>query len=156
MVDMGKKGKKLLNKEELLKRWVLEYTEKMRPKLLLGRFRGHEDWWQGKILNPDLAQWGGETAAARMTQYLKPQIVTVYTAKDNLETFLIENRLRKDINGDIEILGRFWKPIPAHQYEDTVHPILVYADLLATDNQRNVETAKVIYERHIVSFVREI
>jgi hypothetical protein len=155
MIDMGKKGKKLVNKEDLLKRWLLEYTEKMRPKLFLGRFRGHEDWWQGKTLNPAIAQWGGEIAAARMTQYLKPQIVTVYTTRDNLETFLIENRLQKDPNGGIEILERFWKPVQAPHYEDNVHPILVYADLLATGNQRNIETAKVIYERDIVRFVRE-
>lgn len=155
MLDMGRKGKNLINKEELLKRWVLEYTEKMRPKLLLGRFRGREDWWHQKTLNPDVAQWGGETAAAKMTQYLKPQIVTVYTTRDNFETFLIENRLQKDPNGDIEILERFWKPAQAPQYGDTVHPILVYADLLATGNQRNIETAKVIYERDIVRLVRE-
>jgi len=155
MVDMGKKGKKLINKEELLKRWVLEYTEKMRPKLLLGHFRGHEGWWQGKTVNPDVAQWGGEVAAARMTQYLKPQVVTVYTTKDNLETFLIENRLQKDPGGDIEILERFWKPVQAQQQGDTVHPLLVYADLLATGNQRNIETAKIIYEQDIVRLVRE-
>ena len=127
----------------------------MRPKLLLGHFRGREDWWQGKTLNLDIAQWGGEIAAARMTQYLKPQIVTVYTTKDNLETFLIENRLQKDPDGDIEILERFWKPEQAQQQGDTVHPLLVYADLLATGNQRNIETAKIIYEQDIVRLVRE-
>jgi hypothetical protein len=155
MIDMGKKGKKIIKKEDLLKRWVIEYAEKMRPKLFLGRFIGHEGWWQQKTLDPNVAQWGGEVAAARMTQYLKPEIVTVYTIKENLERFLIENRLTKDHNGDVEILERFWKPIQNNLYEDKVHPILVYADLLATGNQRNMETAKVIYERDIIRLIRE-
>ena len=57
--------------------------------------------------------------------------------------------------GDVEILERFWQPEEAWPYEDMVHPILVYADLIATGNQRNIETAKVIYEQYIVRLVRE-
>ena len=33
------------------------------------------------------------------------------------------------------------------KYEDLVHPILIYADLLATGNERNIETAKMIYDK---------
>jgi predicted AAA+ superfamily ATPase len=39
--------------------------------------------------------------------------------------------------------------------DEWVHPILVYADLLATGNQRNIETARMIYEQHIVRLVGE-
>ncbi|MDO9124685.1 MAG: type IV toxin-antitoxin system AbiEi family antitoxin [Deltaproteobacteria bacterium] len=31
----------------------------------------------------------------------------------------------------------------------------MYADLLATGNERNIETAKMIYDQHIVQFIRE-
>jgi len=58
-------------------------------------------------------------------------------------------------NATCEILERFWKPVEMWRYEDLVHPILVYADLLATRNQRNVETAKMIYEQHIIRLSRE-
>ena len=35
----------------------------------------------------------------------------------------------------------------------TVHPILVYADLIATGNQRNIETARILYDEHIAGRV---
>jgi hypothetical protein len=68
---------------------------------------------------------------------------------------LIKNRLKRDQTGDVEILKRFWKPAEIWKYEDLVHPILIYADLLATGNERNIETAKMIYDQHIVQLIRE-
>ena len=58
-------------------------------------------------------------------------------------------------HGNVEILKRFWLPVEPWQYEDIVHPILVYADLLATGDERNIETARMVYERHIIRLVRE-
>jgi len=106
-------------------------------------------------LDPLTAQWGGEVAAAKLTQYLAPQIVTIYTTAQQLNQLLLEFRLRKDVAGDVEILKRFWEPGKTWQYGDLVHPILVYADLMATGNQRNIETAKIIYEQHIIRLIRE-
>ena len=155
LLDMGKQGNKIIRRERLLQRWVAAYPEKLRPKLILGRFRGEQEWWQQKALDPVHAQWGGEVAAAKLTKYLKPQIVTIYTTLQKFNQLVIENRLRNDPTGDIEILERFWQPEEAWQYKDIVHPILIYADLIATGNQRNIETAKVVYEQHIVRLVRE-
>lgn len=158
LIDMGEKGLKLTRKEELLQRWVTEYPEKLRPKLLLGRFKAIQDQLdqlQKINLNPDNAQWGGEIAAAKFTKYLKPQIITIYTDPRYLNEFLAENRLRKDPEGNVEILQKFWGPFKEGRLEGTVHPVLVYADLLATGNQRNIETAKMIYEQYIVRLIRE-
>ena len=94
-------------------------------------------------------------AAAKLTQYLQPQIITIYTMPQELNQFLTENRLRKDQTGDVEILKKFWKPPEILQQEDLVHPILIYADLLVTGNERNIETAKMIYDQHIVHLFRE-
>ncbi|MDP2267724.1 MAG: type IV toxin-antitoxin system AbiEi family antitoxin [Deltaproteobacteria bacterium] len=155
LLDMGKAGLKLIQKETLLQRWMTAYPEQLRPKQLLGRYRGQQGWWEEKKLAPQKAQWGGEVAAARLTKYLQPELITIYTAPQELNKFLLENRLRKDLVGDVEILERFWQPPETLQDEDLVHPILVYADLLATGNQRNMETAKMIYEQYIVRFIRE-
>ena len=155
LLDMGKRGLRLIQKEKLLQRWGTAYPEQLRPKLTLGRFRGEHEWWREKTLDHLRAQWGGEVAAARLTQYLQPQIITIYTTPQHLNPFLAENRLRKDPTGDIEILKQFWKPPVVWKYEDLVHPILIYADLLATGNERNIETAKMIYDQHIIKFIRE-
>ncbi|MDA8238965.1 MAG: type IV toxin-antitoxin system AbiEi family antitoxin [Nitrospiraceae bacterium] len=155
LIDMGKRGLKLAQKETLLQRWVTAYPEQLRLKQLLGRYKGQHDWWQQKRLDPQKAQWGGEIAAARLTQYLKPQLITIYADAQHLNQLLLDNRLKMDNTGDVEILERFWKPAEDQQHDDLVHPVLVYADLLATGNQRNLETAKMVYEQHIVRLVRE-
>ncbi len=146
---------RLVQKEKLLERWITAYAEQLRPKLLLGRYRGTEGWWQKAQLNPEQALWGGEPAAAKMTQYLKPQEITAYVDKDNLAAVLIPNRLKKDPTGDVELVARFWQPETIAPHGDTVHPVLVYADLMATGNQRNIETARIIYDEHIVQLIRE-
>ncbi|MBN2686997.1 MAG: hypothetical protein JXR85_02365 [Deltaproteobacteria bacterium] len=152
LLNMGKKGLKMIEKEILLQRWVTAYPEQLRPKQLLGRYRGEQGWWQQKKLDPQKAQWGGEVAAARLTDYLNPEMVTLYTVPHELDQFLLENKLKKDTTGNVEILERFWQP---RQDQELVHPILVYADLVATGNQRNLETAKIIYEQYILRLVRE-
>lgn len=155
IIDMGKHGLKLTQRETLLQRWVTAYPEQLRPKQILGRYRGEPGWWQQKRLDPIRAQWGGEVAAEKMTRYLKPELITIYAAARYLNQLLLENRLKTDITGDVEILERFWKPAEEQQPEELVPLFLVYADLLATGNQRNLETAKMIYEQHIVRLIRE-
>jgi len=155
LLDMGKRGQRLLQKDKLLQRWVIAYPEQLKPKLTLGRFRGEYGWWQQKTLYPFKGQWGGEVAAAKLTQYLQPQIITIYTIRQELNQLLTDNRLRKDQTGDVEILEKFWKPPEIWKHEDLVHPILIYADLLATGNERNIETAKMIYDQHIIQLIRE-
>lgn len=155
VIDMGKRGFKLIQKQKLLDRWVTEYPEKLRPKLLLGRFRGDPNWWEQNNLNYEYAQWGGEVGATKLTQFLKPQNITVYVEQPHLDTILIKNRLKRDINGEVEILKRFWKAIGETENRDIVHPILIYADLMATANQRNIETAKMIYEQYLLRHIRE-
>ena len=153
LLYMGKRGYKLIQKEKLFHQWATAYPEQLRPKQSLGRFRGENDWWQQKKLDPLMAQWGGEVAAARLTQYLKPELITIYVTAQQLNQLLLENRLKRDLAGDVEILARFWKPGEMWKYDDLVHPILIYADLLATGNQRNIETAKMIYEQYIIRLI---
>jgi hypothetical protein len=149
VLDMGKKGKKLLNRKALFERWVAAYTDYLKPKLLLGRFRGDGDWWKEVQLDPVLAQWGGEVAAAKLTRYLKPGMVTLYVDKNRLTDLVIANRLKKDPHGNVEILERFWPPGNYFGEGETVHPILIYADLAAIGEQRTMETARMIYEHHL-------
>lgn len=149
VLNMGKQGKKLLNRKELFERWTAAYPEALKPKLLLGRFRGERYWWKEVQLDAAVAQWGGEVAAAKLTGYLKPGTVTMYTDKKQLPELVINNRLKKDHKGDVEILERFWQPDLGIDEGDTVHPFLIYADLVAQGDQRTMETARVLYEQHI-------
>lgn len=58
---------------------------------------------------------------------------------------VIACRLKKDPRGNVEILERFWPPVDGFGEGDTVHPILIYADLVAIGDQRTMETARMIH-----------
>lgn len=137
-----------IKRDALLQRWAAAYPEALRPKLLIGRYAAPApEWWRD--LNPPAygALWGGEVAAARLTGYLKPGTVTIYIG-GTPGRLLLDNRLKTDPAGDVEILQRFWR----FQVEGaTVPPLLVYADLLAIGDTRTVEAAQLVYERWLVT-----
>jgi hypothetical protein len=160
LIDLGRRGRRLVQKEDLLGRWVTAYPERLRPKKLLGTYMAAEfDWWKNAQLVSFGAHWGGEVAAAKLTEYLKPQVVTIY-AKETPGKLLLMHRLRKEPDGNVEVLKTFWNfdyrwADLDEKHRDLVHPILIYADLLATGDERNIETAEIIYEREITRFIRE-
>lgn len=144
---------KLINKEALLERWVTLYPERLKPKYLIGRYEADENQIRNLDLNYFVAKWGGEEAAARLTNYLHPLIYTIYIGKKQGE-FILRNRLRKDPKGNLILMKKFWN-FEDLEHREIVHPILVYADLLATGDPRNTETAKIIYEKEIVRYIAE-
>lgn len=156
IVDMGTRGRRLKNRKKLLDRWLVAYPEQLRPKLETGKYRAPTPyWWQMANLHNVQAYWGGEVAADRLTHYLKPQTVTIYVMEEYENKLKITNKLRKDPNGDIEILKAFWDVQGQFNRTDIVNPILVYADLIASGDPRNIETAQIIYEQHLAEHFRE-
>ena len=155
LVDMGRRGRRLVRKENLLKRWVTTYPEQLRPKQFRGRFKAvNYAWWREVDIQDFGAFWGGETAAALLTEFLKPEVATIYTKKP-IGKLILRNRLKKDPDGNVEILNVFWNFKHNRANNGLVHPILVYADLMATGDNRNIETAGLIYDAEIIKFIRE-
>lgn len=156
LIEMGTgrtRNARITNKVKLLERWVTAYTEQLRPKLFLGRYRGADGWWENANLNPDQGLWGGEVAAAHMTGYLKPEDVIVYVPNETQAKILAQFRLKKDPQGNVEFYSCFWKPETVVPHGNMVHPLLVYADLVATGDQRNLETARMVYDQYLVQFI---
>ena len=101
---------------------------------------------------------GGEVAAAYLTKYLKPKVVTIYAKEPG--RIALAHRLRKKPDGNVEILKIFWnfehlRQPTLRDYTDLVHPILIYADLMATGDARNIETAEIIYEQQLAYFIEK-
>ena len=151
MAEVGGK-RRLLQPERLLQQWVEAYARTLRPRLLIGRFHTDQLDWH-KTLDPGKYGYllGGEPAAARLTQHLRPGTITLYGPKVE-PRFLLDQRLRPDPQGKVEILRRFWK------FDDD-HPLLtplplIYADLVAIGDARCMETAKLIYGDIIARFGR--
>jgi hypothetical protein len=165
LVDMGRRGRRLVRKKKLLERWVTEYPQQLRRKNFIGRYRvADPDWWKDANLRNLQAFWGGEVAANKLTKYLKPQDITIYAIKP-VNKLILKNKMQKDPKGNIELLEVFWRTMrqqdmfrrtePYPEEPDLVHPILIYADLMATGDPRNIETAEIIYERELDRFIRE-
>ena len=152
--DGKKNNRVLIQQEKLIQEWVTNYPIKLRPKLNPRRFKANNpDWWKHLDVKNYEAQWGGEVAADKLTNYLKPNFFTLYLhgkdLKKNMNKLIVENRLVPDPNGDIELLEAFWDFDNANRLPDNVPALLVYADLIASNDPRNLETAKMTYEKLI-------
>ncbi len=74
----------MLIKRRLLERWCLEYPERLKYKMLLGRFEGQEKFYRHAHLKVNNAQWGGEVAAHKLIKYLKPEEFIIYADEEYL------------------------------------------------------------------------
>jgi hypothetical protein len=146
VIDLGKHGRRLRNGGKLLDTWAEAYAHTLRPKLLLGTYRGADRVWWGTVDARNYgAVLGGEPAAERLTQFLRPGIATFY-APQVPNRMLADFRLRADPAGDVEIRERFWPFDYDWDHPELAPPVLIYADLLATGDARCIETAKRLYE----------
>jgi len=148
----------LLERKRLIDEWATNYPIKLRPKLAIQRFTAADkNWWKDVDITAYDALWGGEIAADRYTNDLRPATVTIYIAPPartkKLGRLITEKRLRPDPKGEVEILERFWNfetQNEQNQVPDVVPPLLVYADLIATFDPRNTQVAQDVYARWII------
>ena len=159
LTQMGfvSKAKKrvLLEKETLLKRWLIAYSEVLRPKLIMKRMRPlsstfYKDWNTLDLsIISSQTQWGGEPAGCILTKNLTPANYTIYTdtSWQNIGKTL---GLIPDEEGRIEILSHF----STEASKNTVSPLLVYADLMVSGDSRNREIAKII-ENNELSYLKQ-
>lgn len=156
----GKRGtRRLFEREHLLNQWTDAYARVLRPRTLIGRhyvpsFEGWKNW----PLAECGALWGGEPAAAMLTEYLRPGELTLYAEKmpgllAARQKFIKEAGPRH--TAAVEVRKRFWNFPGDPEHLSMVPPLLVYADLLATGDARCIETAKMIYDLHLVRLFTE-
>lgn len=145
--------KTLVNTRELMEAWVTRYPDALRPKLFRNRYQADVDRLQALDLWGLKAFWGAEVAAQRLTGYLKPEHFTVYLHGD-AKPLLTQARLRLDLNGNTELLQAFWNLPENPTHPDLVPPLLAYADLMATQDGRNLETARILYEQFLEPLYR--
>ena len=155
---IDKNQRKLAEFDRLLDQWVEAYPYKLKRKYEIGRFTtGNPDWW--KTIHPEKydAQWGGEIAVAKYTNYLNPQHGLVYIDKTKIADFLQAARLKKaepnerqDIQ--IDLVEPFWKKANNDgkiKHASLVHPIIAYADLIESSDTRNLDAANRLREKYL-------
>jgi len=139
---------KLVQKEKLLNEWIGVLSKQLLPSMLIGKydFTNKQKWYDINLKQKRGFKWGGEVAAAIITQNLRPQEYTIYTSKsaDELRRTL---KLIPNRNGQLSVYKEFWNDGNIGINTDTVDPILIYAELIASADSRNMEVAKEIKDR---------
>lgn len=146
--------RKLINRTDLIRRWVDGYIERLRPILQSVRYTARKfegRWWDQVVIKDYNAVWGGEKGGELLTNHLHPATATIY-AGSRLPRLQAKYGLVRSEQGNIEILERFWI---GGETGDVAPPLVVYADLIATGDERNLETAQIIYERYLIELTKE-
>jgi hypothetical protein len=143
-------GKRMIPSPQLfLNEWASGYANRLKPKLKKFRFaiddldKFRNNW------NPGfrLSAWGGEVGATYFTKHLKPEDCTVYMDLNDphvLRDMVQQFRLRAAPEGRIEVVEMFWNSSYFDSSFPTVAPHLIYADLIATQDSRNIAAAQQI------------
>jgi hypothetical protein len=153
LVDFRKRRRLNVTKK-LLDEWAFAYARRLRPKTLRETYTTEVfDAWRTWKPDPTQVMWGGEPAAALLTDYLRPGILTFYTRQLPPRMKLDYRFVRTHGPTDqrvVEIRQPFWgETLPPGPKPGVVHPILIYADLLATRDGRCVDTARVLFDNYL-------
>ena len=131
-------GKRLLRKRNtLIDRWMRAYCDGLKDRYLVMRFafltpEVRERWRD--ITLPDTVRWGGEPAAAIIDGYLQPQKWDIYTSA-GADMLIATRSMIPNPDGEIYVYKKFWNA-------DDTPALVVYADLIATDDDRCIEAAE--------------
>ncbi|GAA3649890.1 type IV toxin-antitoxin system AbiEi family antitoxin [Flavivirga jejuensis] len=142
----------LKNKTELLERWIVEFNEVLRPRIMRKKMKFLDNDFQHQWrninthINDGYILWGGEPGGAILTENLRPEKFTLFTDLD-LSEVARSLKLVPSEDGEVEILLKFWKNDLGNN--KTAPALLVYADLINSGFSRNIETAKQILENEL-------
>ncbi|WMX14960.1 type IV toxin-antitoxin system AbiEi family antitoxin [Aureispira sp. CCB-E] len=152
IVKINKTKSKLQNKERLFQEWVILFNRVLRPKLKQKSF-APKNFSNIRFIidesNP--SSIGGELAGEMLSNHLIAEKAIIYTDK----SFMDLSRklgLRPSTNGAITFIEQFWAG-PILSNKKTVHAMLVYADLINSPTPRNLDTAKIIYDKYVKTFL---
>ena len=154
--DLGKRGRTLVHRRKLMNLWADAYPHQLKPKLAPRLFTATEaTWWRKLDLQKAGALLGGELAGERLTKYLKPEKATLYLKNGLAPIMTAVPLLPPTDEANVELVPVFWNFEMPTRYPDVAPPLLVYADLLATGDDRCIETAKVIDEKYLTELTRK-
>lgn len=143
-------------KQDALNLWLHGYETTVRPSLLWRTFRTQESNPQRLEAMVSTAvstsgsyelRWGGCAAGFRLNGHYRGER-TVAHIRPHPEKPLRQIRAVPDPTGNLVIMDAFgtvnWTP-----NRDTVHPLLVYSEMLSEGSERAREAAREVFEKHL-------
>jgi len=154
LILRDKAGMRIVRPIVLMDRWVAGYADKLRWRLLVGRYRAaaKEPFTFEKHVEAMLGDlnwaWGGATAGYRLTQHYRSATTTLHVAAPPT-TMQRQLNLLPAKDGPIVVLG---VPGPLGLEGPSphiAHPLLVYTELLVEGDERALEAAAEIRTRFL-------
>ncbi len=151
-------------RHKLIGRWVEQYPMLIK-RTFLGEFSAPDfDWLRTGGFNNFDAQLGGGAAVARYAQTQIGNSVSVYVNDQQQWQFIREMGLTKDGEHHkdedkplVKVYSKFWgTDVLSDQgsgesvHNDIVHPLMAYAELIQTGDQRSCNVANQIASRYFV------
>jgi hypothetical protein len=139
--------------QDALSLWLHGYETSVRPFLTWGTYRTNDPSPQAledrlvSALGISELRWGGSAAGFKLTGHYRGErtVVHIHTPPGDLRQRL--NAL-SDPHGNLVLMDAFgeinWQP-------ETVHPLLVYSEMLRENNERASEAAREVFATRILS-----
>jgi hypothetical protein len=145
----------LVRRDDLVERWIAGYAETLRPQLFLGRFQtpdkdppSLEERVAGILGQEQTWAWGGASAAYRLTKHYRSDetVLHMQAASGDLPKRLKALPHRE---GRLILLGVPGPLAFRGKVPHTVHPLLIYTELVLTGSGRAREAASEVRERFL-------
>lgn len=138
-------GRRLMNIEELHILWLRDYSSALLPKLKSILLTAPHTWQDITLASGEY--WGGEVAAAELSKgYLIAESGKLFTPEP-----LAQRRqtlgLKPDREGKLQLVSNFWGN--EFKLNEKAKVMLCVAELMASDEDRNLETARIINDQYL-------
>jgi hypothetical protein len=150
------KQRRLMDPRRILEQWLKGYETQMRPRLMIGRYRTPDE--DPEALERHIAEvfdekmawaWGGGAAAHRLTGYYRGLETVVHVPNaPNVDLMKALRALRAN-DGPLIILKAPGPIAFESEAPRTVHPLLVYTELLFQGDKRAGEAATEVQKRYL-------
>jgi hypothetical protein len=150
-----KSKRHIVRRDDLVERWIAGYAETLRPQLFAGRFQtpdkdppSLEERVAGILGQEASWAWGGAAAAYRLTKHYRSDetVLHAQTASGDLPKRLKALPQRE---GRLILLGVPGPLAFRGKAPHTVHPLLIYTELVLTGSDRAREAAAELRERFL-------
>ncbi len=161
--QQGRREWRLVRRRELLDLWLVGYRERLRPKLVLGRFQPSERDLElsmrrlEEFASEQHLDWAvtGGWAADILIRHFRGDSLSFFT-KEWSPLLIQKLRWLPSPNGPIFVLRRFGPSVTAQMKTGgppVAHPLLIYAELLHHGGERERETARRVCDRYIAKLL---
>ncbi|PKF48860.1 type IV toxin-antitoxin system AbiEi family antitoxin [Enterovibrio nigricans] len=143
-IPKDKKSRRFLDMPTLIQQWLTAYPQVLRRKLAPFRVKTPLHWQTITLDEGDI--WGGEVAAAQLTNYLEPEEYWLFT-REPMQKKMRALQARPSIDGQLLIAVPFWGKsltLPL-----TAQALLTVAELLASNDSRNREAAEILNDQYL-------